>query len=289
MQFGFPESAIEELRRTGQAVRSFTMRAPADGTVIEKSAMRGMRFQSGEMLFKLIDLSEIWVVANVPEREIGRIAEGQNARIAFNAFPGERFEGKVLLIHPELDMATRTAMVRIGLPNRDGRLKPHLFAEVEIETGGGGDVIAVPQSAIIDSGERQVVIAEREEGLYEPRDVKLGRSNGGFTEIDSGTRNGRSDRHRRQFPHQLRKQFARLAQRPELRREAAMIASIIRWSARNVALVLIGAVFATLAGIYSLSRIPLDAIPDLSDTQVIVYTDYPGQAPQVIEDQVTFP
>ena len=193
MLFGFPEGAIEELRRTGQAVRSFTMRAPANGTVMEKSAMRGMRFQSGEMLFKLIDLSEIWVVANVPEREIGRIAEGQTATITFNAFPGERFEGKVLLIHPELDMATRTAMVRIGLPNRDGRLKTHLFAEVEIATGplaGTEDVIAVPQSAIIDSGERQVVIVEREQGLYEARDVKLGRSSDGYTEIASGLETG---------------------------------------------------------------------------------------------------
>jgi Cu(I)/Ag(I) efflux system membrane fusion protein len=189
--FGFPEDAIEDLRKTGRAVRSFTMRAPADGTVIEKAAMRGMRFQSGEMLYKLIDLSEIWVVANVPEREIGRVAEGQTAQITFNAFPGEEFEGKVLLVHPELDMATRTAMVRIGLPNRGGRLKSHLFAEVEIETGAGGrGVIAIPQSAVIDSGERQVVIVEREEGLYEPRDVKLGHSRGGLTEIVSGLEAG---------------------------------------------------------------------------------------------------
>jgi Cu(I)/Ag(I) efflux system membrane fusion protein len=154
---------------------------------MEKAAMRGMRFQSGEMLFKTIDLSQVWVVADVPEREVGRIAEGQAAKVTLTAFPNERFEGTVLLIHPELDKATRTAKVRIGLPNPEGRIKANLFAEVEIETGGNdGDSVAVPQSAVIDSGERQVVIIEREQGLYEPRNVKLGRTGGGYTEIQSG-------------------------------------------------------------------------------------------------------
>jgi len=187
MLFGFPKEAVASLKTGGEPARIFTLRAPADGTVMEKEAMRGMRFQSGEMLFKIIDLSQVWVVADVPEREIGRIAEGQPAKVSLPALPNERFEGTVLLIHPELDKATRTAKVRIGLPNLDGRIKANLFAEVEIETGGNdGDSITVPQSAVIDSGERQVVIVEREEGLYEPRNVKLGQTGGGYTEILSG-------------------------------------------------------------------------------------------------------
>ena len=191
MLFGFPKEEIESLKAGGQPVRSFTLRAVADGTVMEKAAMRGMRFQSGEMLFKTIDLSQVWVVADVPEREIGRIEEGQAAKIRLTAFPNERFEGTVLLVHPELDRATRTAKVRIGLPNPQGRIKANLFAEVEIETGGDdGDRVTVPRSAIIDSGERQVVIVEREEGLYEPRDVKLGRTSGGYTELLAGIEAG---------------------------------------------------------------------------------------------------
>jgi|GEM_PF-465536 len=187
MLFGFPKEAIASLKAGGEAVRSFTLKAPASGTVMEKEAMRGMRFQSGEMLFKTIDLSQIWVVADVPEREIGRIAEGQAAKVTLAAFPNERFEGTVLLLHPELDKATRTAKVRIGLPNPEGRIKANLFAEVEIETGGNeAEAVAVPRSAVIDSGERQVVIVEREQGLYEPRNVKLGRTGGGYTEILSG-------------------------------------------------------------------------------------------------------
>lgn len=189
--FGFPKEAIESLKAGGEPVRSFTLTAPTDGTVMEKEAMRGMRFQSGEMLFKTIDLSQVWVVADVPEREIGRIAEGQPARITLAAFPNERFEGTVLLILPELDKATRSAKVRIGLANPDGRIKANLFAEVAIETGGqDGAVLAVPRSAIIDSGERQVVIIEREEGLYEPRNVKLGRTGDGYTEILAGVEAG---------------------------------------------------------------------------------------------------
>lgn len=187
MLFGFPKEAIASLKSGGEPVRSFTLKAPASGTVMEKAAMRGMRFQSGEMLFKTIDLSQVWVVADVPEREIGRIAEGQPAKVMLPAFPNERFKGTVLLIHPELDKATRTAEVRIGLANPDGRIKANLFAEVEIETGGNdGEAVAVPRSAIIDSGERQVVIIEREEGLYEPRNVKPGRTDGGYTEILTG-------------------------------------------------------------------------------------------------------
>jgi Cu(I)/Ag(I) efflux system membrane fusion protein len=187
MLFGFPKEAVASLKSGGEPVRSFILKAPASGTVMEKEAMRGMRFQSGEMLFKTIDLSQVWVVADVPEREIGRIAEGQAAKISLSAFPNERFEGTVLLIHPELDKATRTAKVRIGLPNPTGRIKANLFAEIEIETGGNdGDAVVVPQSAIIDSGERQVVIVEREEGLYEPRNVKLGRTGGGYTELLAG-------------------------------------------------------------------------------------------------------
>lgn len=187
MLFGFPKEAITSLKAGSEPVRSFTLRAPADGTVMEKEAMRGRRFQSGEMLFKTIDLSQVWVVADVPEREIGRIAEGQPAGVRLAAFPHERFEGRVLLIHPELDKATRTAKVRIGLANPDGRIKANLFAEVEIEAGGNnGEVVVVPSSAVIDSGERQVVIIEREQGLYEPRNVKPGRAGGGYTEILSG-------------------------------------------------------------------------------------------------------
>jgi Cu(I)/Ag(I) efflux system membrane fusion protein len=185
--FGFPEDAITRLKEGQQPVRAFTLKAVADGTVMEKSAMRGMRFQSGEMLFKTVDLSEMWVTADVPEREIGHIGVGQDAKVKFTAFPGEQFTGRVLLIHPELDRTTRTAKVRIALSNPEGRIKANFFAEVEFgSSGNAGQAIVVSSSAVIDSGNRQVVIVEREEGLFEPRDVKLGRRFDGITEVLSG-------------------------------------------------------------------------------------------------------
>ena len=205
-------------------------------------------------------------------------------------FPDERFEGKVLLVHPELDMATRTAMVqdRVAQSRRTAQA-PSLRRSRNRYRRQGRDVIAVPQSAIIDSGERQVVIVEREDGLYEPRDVKLGRSSGGLYGDRFRTGAGEQIVTAGNFLIDSESNLRASLNGLNSGGDAAMIAAIIRWSARNVMLVLIGAAFATLAGLYSLSRIPLDAIPDLSDTQVIVYTDYPGQAPQVIEDQVTFP
>ena len=185
--FGFPEDAIKSLREGQQPVRAFTLKALADGTVMEKAAMRGMRFQSGEMLFKTIDLSEIWVIAEVPEREISHIAVGQDAKVKFTAFPGEEFKGRVLLIYPELDKATRSAKIRIALANPQARIKSNFFAEVEFDTPDKAkQAIVVPSSAVIDSGDRQVVIIERKEGLFEPRDVKLGRRYDGITEVLSG-------------------------------------------------------------------------------------------------------
>lgn len=189
--FGFPKDAIDSLRDGQQPVRSFTLRAIAEGTVMEKAAMRGMRFQSGEMLFKTIDLSQVWVIADVPEREIGQIAAGQDATVRFTAYPGEDFQGRVILVHPELDKVTRTAKVRIALANPDGRIKANFFADVEFGSSGNLEPkIVVPSSAVIDSGDRQVVIVEREEGLFEPRYVKLGRRHDGNTEIISGLQEG---------------------------------------------------------------------------------------------------
>ena len=165
---------------------------------------------------------------------------------------------------------------------------PTMYVDAEIETGTPGPVLTVPESAVLDSGSRQAVLIDKGEGRFEPRDVKLGRRGGGFAEITDGVGGGRGRRNLCKLPDRCRKQ-------PEggvkglFRGSPAMIARLIAWSARNLLLVLFGTGFAAAAGIYALIHLPLDAIPDLSDTQVIVYTEYPGQAPQVIEDQVTYP
>ena len=142
---------------------------------------------------------------------------------------------------------------------------------------------------MIDSGERQVVLLDKGEGRFEPRAVKLGRRGDGHVEIREGLSENDKVVVSANFLIDAESNLKAALQGPRQRGETAMIARLIGWSARNLMLVFIGTVFAVAAGIYALQHLPLDAIPDLSDTQVIVYTEYNGQAPQVIEDQVTYP
>src|SRR4029079_8820181 len=106
------------------------------------------------------------------------------------SYPGRNFEGRVALVYPHLNPATRTVKVRIELPNKDHLLLPDMYAEAEINTGSGQKVVALPESAVIDSGDRQVVIIDRGEGKFEPRNVQLGRRGAGYIAINEGVGEG---------------------------------------------------------------------------------------------------
>ena len=169
-----------------------------------------------------------------------------------------------------------------------------MYADVEVATGAGTPVVAVPDAALIDTGTRQVVLIDKGEGRFEPREVKVGARGSDYVEIRDGVAEGDRVVVAANFlidaESNLKAALQSMAgQRGRRRGETAMIARLIGWSARNLVLILIGTAFAVAAGLYALRTLPLDAIPDLSDVQVIVYTEYPGQAPQVIEDQVTYP
>jgi Cu(I)/Ag(I) efflux system membrane fusion protein len=187
---GVPPQLLVEIERTRRIPQAFVWPAPRDGVVLERSAVEGMRAPAGETLFRLADLSVVWVLADLPERELGNVAPGQVAEVRPRGLPGRAFTGRIELIYPQLNMETRTARVRIELPNPDGVLLPGMYAEVEIAAKGGGPAIAVPNSAVIDSGTRQVVILDRGEGRFEPKDVKLGRRGGGFVEVREGVAEG---------------------------------------------------------------------------------------------------
>ena len=188
---GVSADEIARLRRTGQAARRIAIRAPADGVVIEKPVVAGMRIGPGEPLYKLADLSSIWLIAEVQEGDIGVIQPGQKARISMVAFPGRAFEGTVDFIYPTLAAETRTAKVRILIPNPNRVLRAAMYASVEIAApGGSGTVLAVPDSAVIDSGARQVVLVEKGEGRFAPRAVKLGARGGGMVEVLDGLSEG---------------------------------------------------------------------------------------------------
>lgn len=189
--FGIPDQAIEELRRTGEPIRSIVLTAPMKGTVMAKPAVVGMRFEVGETLFKIADHSKVWAIAQVAERDLELIRIGQKARVALRAYPQAPLEGSVTFVYPELDIATRTASLRIELPNPDGRFHIGLYADVSIETGAEElPVIAIPESAIIDSGTRRIAFVAKKEGLFEPRQLMLGRRGNGFVEIRKGVAEG---------------------------------------------------------------------------------------------------
>jgi len=146
----------------------------------------------GDVLFRIADHSAIWANVDVAERDLAAVAEGQPVTVRVRSYPNRTFSGKVALVYPHLNPATRTVRVRIELPNADFLLRPDMYAEAEIDTGTGTPVIAVPDSAVIDSGARQVVIVDRGEGQFEPRPVKLGRRGAGYVEIREGVNDGES-------------------------------------------------------------------------------------------------
>ena len=147
--------------------------------------------KAGEELYRLADLGSIWVIANVAEQDIGMVKVGAPAKMRFRAYPGELFEGRVTFILHELDMATRTAKVRIEVSNPEHRIKHEMYADVEIDSGSDDpDRLVVPVSAVIDSGNRQIVLIDKGEGLFEPRAVKLGMRGDGLIEIVEGLKAG---------------------------------------------------------------------------------------------------
>lgn len=191
-QYGIPESAIAEIRRTGRATRSVTIVAPRSGVIVEKTAIEGMHFNTGDPLFKIADLSTVWVLADVQEQDLGDVRSGQRANIAFVAYPGRTFSGRVDFVYPTMLAATRTGRVRIVLPNPNLALRESMYANVEIEAAAtpAGDVLVVPDSAILDNGVSQTVLVVRGQGRFAPRAVKVGAHGEGYTQILSGLKPG---------------------------------------------------------------------------------------------------
>ncbi|GIL06401.1 efflux RND transporter periplasmic adaptor subunit [Betaproteobacteria bacterium PRO7] len=185
------DDEIAQLAAGGEPRRNLSFRAPVAGVVLEKRAVQGMRFMPGEMLYQIADLSTVWLIADVFEQDIGRVRVGSRATVLLEAYPGQRFDGRVTYVYPTLKPETRSAQVRIELPNPGGRLKPAMYAQVELTTGAT-TVLAVPNSAVIDSGARRVVIVDRGEGRFEPREVKLGGKGDEFTAVLDGVKEGES-------------------------------------------------------------------------------------------------
>lgn len=185
--FDLPADFIAEVARTGETHRTYTFRAPADGVVIEKMAVTGQMMKAGEKIYRLADLSTVWVLAQIYEKDLPFVQDGQPAVVRTSYGPQRTFGGKVQLLLPQVEEQTRTATARIVLPNPDGYLRPGMFTDVRFAAQLTDDAVLVPDMAVLRSGERNTVFIARDDGSFEPREVKLGvRSEGNFYEVLAG-------------------------------------------------------------------------------------------------------
>jgi len=188
---GVPESRIREVHDSGINPRTIDWLAPASGTVLAKRIINGQRVIAGDELYRIADLSHVWVIADVAESELADIKPGTPATVIFTAYRNQPVEDVVTFIYPEVRTETRTVRVRIEVPNPDELLKPDMYADVVFHVEGDrAPVTSVPTSAIIDNGTRQIVLVAKGEGRFEPRPVKLGRRGDGYVEIVEGLRQG---------------------------------------------------------------------------------------------------
>ncbi|MDE2322876.1 MAG: efflux RND transporter periplasmic adaptor subunit [candidate division NC10 bacterium] len=177
---------IAELEQSGKPTKTLTIVSPIDGFVVDKMAFEGMRVEPSMVLYKIADLSTVWVYADIYEYELPLIKVGEQASIRLSYYPGQIFRGRVIYLYPSLDSKTRTAKVRLELPNTGAvRLKPGMFADIELKVALGRR-LAVPSEAILDSGTRQIVFVDKGEGHFEPKEVTLGLRVSDRQEILSG-------------------------------------------------------------------------------------------------------
>jgi Cu(I)/Ag(I) efflux system membrane fusion protein len=183
------DDQIKTLEESGQPKKTLTLFSPSSGIVLERAVSKGMSVMPGTALYKLADLSVVWVLADIYEYELPFIRLGQSAAVQLSYLPGETFTGKAIYIYPSLNPETRTAKVRFEFPNPHGKLKPEMYANVEIKVHMG-QRLAVPEGAIIDTGIRQMAIIDKGSGYFEPREVKVGAKVDNYYEVIKGLKAG---------------------------------------------------------------------------------------------------
>ncbi|MGD9631905.1 MULTISPECIES: efflux RND transporter periplasmic adaptor subunit [unclassified Afipia] len=185
-----PDTVIAAMERSRAVPVAVEWSAPRDGIVLERNAIEGMRAQPGDVLFRVADTSMLWALVDIAERDLGTVVVGQPVAVRARSFPGRQFTGKIGVIYPQVNRETRTARVRIELSNPDGALLPDMYVDAEINTGQPDPVLAVPESAVLDTGTRQAVFVDKGQGRFEPRDVKLGHRGDGYVEVREGVTEG---------------------------------------------------------------------------------------------------
>ncbi|MFP2907376.1 efflux RND transporter periplasmic adaptor subunit [Pyxidicoccus sp. 3LFB2] len=184
-----PPAALERLARTGEATRTLTLVSPISGVITKKEVVEGARLEMGATPYEIVDLSRVWVLADVYESELRHVKVGMPATLQLKAFPNRVFAGKVAFLDPVLDPATRTVKVRLEFPNPDGDLRPEMFGEVVLR-GITRDALKIPADAVVPTGTTQVVFVALGDGRFQPREVLLGESDGKSVEVTSGLKAG---------------------------------------------------------------------------------------------------
>ncbi|HEV8135409.1 MAG TPA: efflux RND transporter periplasmic adaptor subunit [Pyrinomonadaceae bacterium] len=182
---GLKDSAIDSLSKRSDLASVFSLNSPIDGIVVERNATVGASVGTDANLFKIIDLSRVWIDANVFEKDLQQVRSGQEVKLTVPAFPGSTFSGRVILINSVVDPDTRTVKVRTEVANPDGRLKPDMFANVQIVTALNRTAISIPQSAVLNDDGKSVVFVAEGNG-YKKRQVQPGIQNNDRVEIVDG-------------------------------------------------------------------------------------------------------
>jgi Cu(I)/Ag(I) efflux system membrane fusion protein len=180
---------IDELERTGRARRTLDIHSPISGYVIEKMALQGLRIEPGMNLYKIANISMVWIDAAIYEYEVPLIKVAQEATVDLSYAPGEVLRGKVSYVYPYLDEKTRTVRVRVEFPNPRATLKPGMYADVVLKAERG-EALAVPQTAVLDTGSRKLVFVSRGDGRFDPREIKTGYVAGGYYQVLEGLKPG---------------------------------------------------------------------------------------------------
>ena len=183
------ESQIDKIAANGKAMHYVPILSPATGTVIEKMAVKGSSIPAGKMIYRIADLSSLWVEVDIYESDLPLLKEGLKATLTLPYLPGKTLEGEVSYIYPYLDDKTRTGRVRIIVPNPDGDLKPDMFVEAKLHVPLGKR-LAVPEDAILYAGESNVVFLDLGEGRMRPQKIKIGVHAGDLVEVLDGLKAG---------------------------------------------------------------------------------------------------
>ena len=185
-----PDDEIKRLVNIKEVKTNLTLYAQQSGTVLEKNIVEGQKIMGGMPLLKIANLSNLWLMADIYEYELSKISLGSKVNVNYNFLPGKSFSGKVSFIYPTIDAKSRTVKIRIDVDNNSGKLKPEMFANVEIVGNNLGMSPVVPENAVIRSGMKNIVIVALGKGRFKPQEVKLGGYSDGYYQVSNGLSEG---------------------------------------------------------------------------------------------------